>query len=70
MMKTTATISCPRCRINNYTPYGGEYNPDAPFPALSRTDNATYICSSCGQAEALEQYMGTLTSQRDWLVDE
>jgi hypothetical protein len=40
---------CPRCR-------GGVPNSAQPgaYPgALSRLDNATYICSSCGQQEAL-----------------
>lgn len=34
---------CPKC--------GKEYQG---HPALSRVDNATYICPECGQREALE----------------
>lgn len=34
---------CPRC-AKMYTE----------FPALSRKDNKTYICSACGMAEAFE----------------
>jgi DNA-directed RNA polymerase subunit RPC12/RpoP len=50
-------ILCPRCKENTYTPYeGAEYvnGVSSPFPALSRRDNKTYICSSCGEAEAFE----------------
>ena len=36
---------CPRCNSE----YTG-------FPALSRVDNETYICSSCGVEEAHLQY--------------
>lgn len=28
------------------------------YPALSRRDNATYICPECGTNEALEDYFG------------
>lgn len=49
---------CPRC--------GGWWNKDVPggFPAVSRRDNRTAICSSCGTLEGLEDaflvapYMG------------
>lgn len=36
---------CPRCGNNYYE-----------YPAISRLDNKTEICPTCGQAEALEQY--------------
>ncbi len=39
--------TCPRCH-KEYTEY----------PALSRRDNKTNICSRCGQTEALEDYFG------------
>jgi len=29
------------------------------FPAISRRDNATEICSQCGNDEALADYFGT-----------
>jgi hypothetical protein len=38
---------CPRCR--EY--YDG-------FPALSRLDNVTSICSPCGVAEAIDDFEG------------
>ena len=44
---------CPRCG-------GAVPNAAAPgkYPgALSRYDNETYICSGCGQAEAMWQYV-------------
>lgn len=33
---------CPRCKSG-----------DMQFPALSRKDNSTYICSNCGTDEAM-----------------
>ena len=54
------TVTCPRCGRNEYTPYGEPWDPerDAPPPALSRMDNATYICSDCGQDEAMRDFSG------------
>lgn len=51
-------VLCPRCAKNSYTPYGtGQYRREDieanPLPALSRVDNATYICSDCGVDEAI-----------------
>lgn len=37
---------CPRC--------GETYEG---YPALSRADNKTLICDSCGTAEAIEEYL-------------
>ena len=48
---------CPRCKKNRYSPYGMKRKrtlDDPPPPSLSRRDNKTYICRSCGTAEALE----------------
>ena len=39
--------NCPRCKRVIET-----------FPALSRRDNRTDICSDCGEVEALEDYYG------------
>ena len=64
VMTKKITHRCPRC--------GGPI-PDAAhegeFPgALSRTDNATEICSSCGTEEAMEQFYGQgLRSQEEWI---
>lgn len=51
---------CPRClgSIPNEA-YKGQYP-----GALSRTDNATEICSDCGSEEALN----TLVDQKQWPV--
>jgi len=38
---------CPRC----------ENICDMSFPALSRRDNKTSICSSCGDDEAMREYL-------------
>jgi len=43
---------CPRCGQPIYT-----------FPALSRVDNRTEICSDCGTTEALEAFARSLHSE-------
>lgn len=56
--------TCPRC-------FGGIPNNEmrgAYCGALSRTDNTTEICSSCGTDEALEDFLGTLMPQDEWKV--
>lgn len=59
--------TCPRC-------FGGIPNDlcRGQYPgALSRTDNQTYICSECGEQEALEDWlMGGHRSQSTWRVNE
>lgn len=56
--------TCPRCLggIPNDT-HRGLY-----VGALSRTDNKTMICSSCGTHEALEDFTGTRTTQENWAI--
>lgn len=50
--------TCPRCGKN----YDGH-------PALSRVDNATYICSNCGTTEAIEDLARVpLTPKSEWVV--
>ena len=44
-MKKEDYGTCPRCEKEMTT-----------FPALSRRDNKTDICSNCGQTEAMEDY--------------
>ena len=57
--------NCPRC--NHYIP--NDENPGEYPGALSRTDNKTEVCSPCGQAESLEEYLGTgLMPQEEWSV--
>ena len=41
----TETFKCPKC--------GKETDE---YPALSRQDNKTHICSKCGEMEALEDW--------------
>lgn len=54
---SNGSVLCPRCRKNRYTPYGeGPPTPRCPYPALSRRDNRTYICSPCGTEEALQDF--------------
>ena len=55
--------NCPRC--GHYIP--SDENPGAYPGALSRTDNKTEVCSPCGQAEALEQYLAEITPQYQWV---
>ena len=49
------TKQCPRCNES----YDG-------YPAVSRTDNETEICSDCGLAEAIEAKMNKGQVSRDW----
>jgi len=42
----TGEKNCPRCGVPVYG-----------YPALSRVDNHTYICSDCGAEEAIRQFM-------------
>ena len=50
--------TCPRC--------GKDYDG---YPALSRVDNDTYICSACGTTEALEDFARVpLTPKSEWVV--
>lgn len=57
--------TCPRC-------LGGIPNDEyrGAYPgALSRTDNRTYICSSCGEHEAIEDFtIGSPLPQATWGV--
>jgi len=53
-------IQCPRCLgiIEGY-------------PAVSRTDNLTDICSPCGQTEAMEDFIyNTIKTQDMWPTHE
>lgn len=53
---------CPRC--NQGIP--SDEN-EGQYPgAISRTDNETEVCSSCGTFEGLEAWCGTLTPKREW----
>jgi hypothetical protein len=59
---------CPRCGIGSYLPYSETWREGDPAPpALSRTDNRTYVCSSCGTDEAMQDHMeGRLSPQEEW----
>lgn len=48
MLKNRIKMICPRCGMYVYDGY----------PALSRKDNKTKICSNCGTCEALEDFYG------------
>lgn len=41
---------------------------ERPRVALSRTDNKTYVCPTCGMKEGIEQAEGTLLPQSEWQV--
>lgn len=56
MKKTSVERICPKCR-KTYTGY----------PALSRYDNKTEICSACGTKEALEA-MGMSTEKQNEIL--
>lgn len=65
---------CPRCRTNFYSNYGDSRAAELARigifpPALSRTDNATDICSDCGTDEALDDLQRRpLTPPDDWPI--
>ena len=57
------STSCPRC-FEQY---------DSRYPALSRADNKTHICSPCGEDEGLTQWFEKkawyeLSQPSDWPV--
>lgn len=74
---TEFTEMCPRCESEYYIPYAVPDDimkeavaVDTLPPALSRTDNETWICSDCGTAEALEDYFsGGCAAKSEWPVD-
>ena len=47
-LKMQGLWQCPSCK--------GIFKIDADFPAISRRDNETEICSNCGVIEALTDY--------------
>jgi len=55
--------NCPRC--GHYVP--NDDNPGAYPGALSRTDNKTEICSPCGQAESIEDFLTVIMPQSEWV---
>jgi hypothetical protein len=60
-MTVQAEVVCPRCEKDVYRPYdykGPHKDGDPLPPALSRTDNQTYICSACGTDEAMRDFTG------------
>ena len=52
--------TCPGCR--------GPLRPDSRRPSVSRTDNETFVCSACGEMEALLSYGFDQASARE-IVD-
>jgi hypothetical protein len=55
-------VWCPRCWKDAFVSYDATdkqpaYDEGFTPPALSRMDNETYICSACGQDEAMRDYM-------------
>ena len=65
-------VLCPRCQRDEYTPYGEEWVKGDPLPpALSRVDNETYICSACGQDEAIRDLIHAAPIPPDeWPVEQ
>jgi len=71
-------VWCPRCWEDAYVPEDAsdkEEGYEAGFlpPALSRTtrgenDTPIWVCSACGQAEAMEDWGGHLTPPEAWPV--
>ena len=65
------TLRCPRCEVNDFTPYGsGDHTIEeleaAPYPALSRVADI-YICSDCGTHEAFQDLAHIpLPAPKEW----
>lgn len=58
-------IICPRC--THFIP--SDISPGSHIGAISRIDNLTEICSSCGTDEALQQlFVGFLTPKQQWPI--
>ena len=57
-MQTPRPDICPRCGHPSL-------NPEKVMNALSRRDNETYICSSCGTSEAVNDWQG-ITDTDKW----
>jgi hypothetical protein len=75
-------VLCPRCQRNYYTPWGEEWHRGDPYPpALSRLTRGQvgedgeirppiYVCSTCGQDEAMIEYTGKhLPTPDEWPVE-
>jgi len=59
---------CPRCVQHSWIPRNE--SPGLYPGALSRTDNATEICSECGEDEALlDHFDGGCQPQSEWPVE-
>lgn len=66
----TKTKRCKRCLVNHYTPYSETiHRGDPPYPALSRVGDGIYICSDCGNDEAMMDYCRERLPERfEWPV--
>ena len=72
-------VLCPRCQIDHYTPYEETWKKgEPPPPALSRLSRGhgalevapIWVCSRCGQDEALREFYGQpLQPPDDWPVE-
>lgn len=62
MAENPTFAPCPRCGENTL-------RTDRPaLNALSRADNETYVCSPCGTAEAMEDFLGG--ERQPWVLRE
>tara|TARA_R110002051_G_scaffold240765_4_gene301184 strand:- start:550 stop:852 length:303 start_codon:yes stop_codon:yes gene_type:complete len=59
-MADLAASICPRCECNVLASDGAQN-------ALSRKDNETYVCSPCGEDEAVRDYIGI--PARSWPIE-
>lgn len=63
-MNNNEKFRCPRC--NGFIPNNVDIG--AYCGALSRLDNKTEICSSCGEEEAIEDWLDG--GVRDWRIQD
>lgn len=61
VMNTPPVVFCPRCQeVYAFEPNKwNTLNPRMAVNSLSRRDNTTYICSDCGHAEAMADWLKT-----------
>ncbi len=52
-------ITCPRCG-------GNALKAEMALNALSRRDNETYVCSPCGEEEAINDFISRRDPMSEW----
>ena len=67
-MKKTDDVLCPRCKVDWFNKDAGLTYPT--YPALSRRDNKTLICSGCGVEEAMNDWIREMKRNKSKVLKE